>query len=248
MVTIDVNSSRAIKEKDIEQTALNTNLEAAEEIALQLRLRDLAGIVAIDFIDMEEERNNRKLEMKMREVMKRDRARTQVAKINTFGVLMLSRQRLRSSFIETSYVQCPHCLGAGVVPSIQTAALIMFRHLQEKLLAKSAQKIIMTVPTDVAIYLLNHKRAELASMESEFETEIVIVGDDSMMNIDQYAIQRVAPETNKTEDLLDAYAPSTDAKKKDAQHMDAKKTTMNAPRRKRKKQQKKATFWQKLIG
>ena len=248
MVTIDVNSSRAIKEKDIEQTALNTNLEAAEEIALQLRLRDLAGIVAIDFIDMEEERNNRKLEMKMREVMKRDRSRTQVAKINTFGVLMLSRQRLRSSFIETSYVQCPHCLGAGVVPSIQTAALIMFRHLQEKLLAKSAQKIIMTVPTDVAIYLLNHKRAELASMESEFETEIVIVGDDSMMNIDQYAIQRVAPETNKTEDLLDAYAPSTDAKKKDAQHMDAKKTTMNAPRRKRKKQQKKATFWQKLIG
>lgn len=248
MVTIDVNSSRAIKEKDIEQTALNTNLEAAEEIALQLRLRDLAGIVAIDFIDMEEERNNRKLEMKMREVMKRDRARTQVAKINTFGVLMLSRQRLRSSFIETSYVQCPHCLGAGVVPSIQTAALIMFRHLQEKLLAKSAQKIIMTVPTDVAIYLLNHKRAELASMEYEFETEIVIVGDDSMMNIDQYAIQRVAPETTKTEDLLDAYAPSTDAKKKDAQHMDAKKTTMNAPRRKRKKQQKKATFWQKLIG
>lgn len=248
MVTIDVNSSRAIKEKDIEQTALNTNLEAAEEIALQLRLRDLAGIVAIDFIDMEEERNNRKLEMKMREVMKRDRARTQVAKINAFGVLMLSRQRLRSSFIETSYVQCPHCLGAGVVPSIQTAALIMFRHLQEKLLAKSAQKIIMTVPTDVAIYLLNHKRAELAAMESEFGTEIVIVGDDSMMSIEQYSIQRVAPEAAKTEDLLDAYAPSTDAKKKNAQHMDAKKTTMNAPRRKRKKQQKKQSFWQKLIG
>ena len=179
MVTIDVNSSRAIKEKDIEQTALNTNLEAAEEIALQLRLRDLAGIVAIDFIDMEEEKNNRKLESKMREVMKRDRARTQVAKINNFGVLMLSRQRLRSSFMESSYVQCPHCMGAGVVPSIQTAAIILFRHLQEKLLAKSAQKIIMTVPTDIAIYLLNHKRAELAAMEAEFDTEIVIVGDDT---------------------------------------------------------------------
>lgn len=248
MVTIDVNSSRAIKEKDIEQTALNTNLEAAEEIALQLRLRDLAGIVAIDFIDMEEERNNRKLEMKMREVMKRDRARTQVAKINAFGVLMLSRQRLRSSFIETSYVQCPHCLGAGVVPSIQTAALIMFRHLQEKLLAKSAQKIIMTVPTDVAIYLLNNKRSELAAMESEFETEIVIVGDDSMMSIEQYSIQRVAPEAAKTEDLLDAHTPSTDAKKKNAQHTEARKTTMNAPRRKRKKQPKKQSFWEKLIG
>ena len=250
MVTIDVNSSRAIKEKDIEQTALNTNLEAAEEIALQLRLRDLAGIVAIDFIDMEEERNNRKLEMKMREVMKRDRARTQVAKINAFGVLMLSRQRLRSSFLESSYIACPHCMGAGVVPSIQTASIIMFRHLQEKLLAKSAEKIIMTVPTDVAIYLLNNKRAELADMEREFETEIVIVGDDSMMNIDQYSIQRVAPEQNKTDDLLMAHEPSTDAKKKNSQHVDAKKTTMNAPRRKRKQpqQKKKQSIWQKLVG
>ncbi len=212
MVTIDVNSSRAIKEKDIEQTALNTNLEAAEEIALQLRLRDLAGIVAIDFIDMEEERNNRKLEMKMREVMKHDRARTQVAKINAFGVLMLSRQRLRSSFIESSYVPCPHCMGAGVVPSIQTASIILFRHLQEKLLAKAAQKIIMTV--------------------------------------DQYSIQRVAPEQNKTDDLLMANEPSTDAKKKNAQHVEAKKTTMNAPHRSRKKNQKakKKSLWKKLVG
>ena len=250
MVTIDVNSSRAIKEKDIEQTALNTNLEAAEEIALQLRLRDLAGIVAIDFIDMEEERNNRKLEMKMREVMKHDRARTQVAKINAFGVLMLSRQRLRSSFIESSYVPCPHCMGAGVVPSIQTASIILFRHLQEKLLAKAAQKIIMTVPTDIAIYILNHKRSELNAMENEFGTEIVIVGDDSLMNIDQYSIQRVAPEQNKTDDLLMANAPSTDAKKKNAQHVEAKKTTMNAPHRSRKKNQKgkKKSLWKKLVG
>ncbi len=251
MVTIDVNSSRAIKEKDIEQTALNTNLEAAEEIALQLRLRDLAGIVAIDFIDMEEERNNRKLEMKMREVMKHDRARTQVAKINAFGVLMLSRQRLRSSFIESSYVPCPHCMGAGVVPSIQTASIILFRHLQEKLLAKAAQKIIMTVPTDIAIYILNHKRSELNAMENEFGTEIVIVGDDSLMNIDQYSIQRVAPEQNKTDDLLMANAPSTDAKKKNAQHIEAKKTTMNAPRRTRKRQKqpgKKPSLWKKLVG
>ena len=252
MVTIDVNSSRAIKEKDIEQTALNTNLEAAEEIALQLRLRDLAGIVAIDFIDMEEEKNNRKLEMKMREVMKHDRARTQVAKINAFGVLMLSRQRLRSSFIESSYVPCPHCMGAGVVPSIQTASIILFRHLQEKLLAKAAQKIIMTVPTDIAVYILNHKRAELNAMENEFGTEIVIVGDDSLMNIDQYSIQRVAPEQNKTDDLLMANAPSTDAKKKNAQHIEAKKTTMNAPHRTRKRQnqkgKKKTSLWKKLVG
>lgn len=251
MVTIDVNSSRAIKEKDIEQTALNTNLEAAEEIALQLRLRDLAGIVAIDFIDMEEEKNNRKLEQKMREVMKHDRARTQIARINAFGVLMLSRQRLRSSFIESSYVVCPHCMGAGVVPSIQTASIILFRHLQEKLLAKPAQKIIMTVPSDVAIYLLNQKRAELAAMEKEFETEIVIVGDDSLMNIDQYSIQRVAVENVKTDDVLDAHEPSTDAKKKNAQHVDAKRVTTTAPRHRKpmkKSQKKKKTLWQKLVG
>ena len=251
MVTIDVNSSRAIKEKDIEQTALNTNLEAAEEIALQLRLRDLAGIVAIDFIDMEEEKNNRKLEQKMREVMKHDRARTQVAKINAFGVLMLSRQRLRSTFLESSYVVCPHCMGAGVVPSIQTASIILFRHLQEKLLAKSAQKIIMTVPTDVAIYLLNQKRDELAAMEKEFGTEIVIVGDDALMNIDQYSIQRVAAETVKTDDVLKAHEPSTDAKKKNAQHVDAKRVTTSAPRHRKpikKQQQKKKSLWKKLVG
>jgi ribonuclease E len=198
---------------------------------------------------MEEEKNNRKLEMKMREVMKHDRARTQVAKINAFGVMMLSRQRMRSSFIESSYVPCPHCMGAGVVPSIQTASIILFRHLQEKLLAKSAQKIIMTVPTDVAIYLLNQKRAELAAMESEFETEIVIVGDDSLMNIDQYSIQRVAPEQVKTEDVLNAYAPSTDAKKKNAQHAEAKRTTTTAPRRRpKKKQSPKKSIWRKIVG
>ena len=250
MVTIDVNSSRAIKEKDIEQTALNTNLEAAEEIALQLRLRDLAGIVAIYFIDIEDEKNNRKLEQKNREVMKHDRARTQVAKINAFGVLMLSRQRLRSSFIESSYVVCPHCMGAGVVPSIQTASIILFRHLQEKLLAKPAQKIIMTVPSDVAIYLLNQKRAELAAMEKEFGTEIVIVGDDSLMNIDQYSIQRVAQENVKTADVLDAHQPSTDAKKKSAEHVEAKRITTSAPRHRKpiKKSQKKKSLWKKLVG
>ena len=250
MVTIDVNSSRAIKEKDIEQTALTTNLEAAEEIALQLRLRDLAGIVAIDFIDMEDEKNNRKLEQKMREVMKHDRARTQVAKINAFGVLMLSRQRLRSSFIESSYVVCPHCMGAGVVPSIQTASIILFRHLQEKLLAKAAQKIIMTVPSDVAIYLLNQKRAELAAMEKEFGTEIVIVGDDSLMNIDQYSIQRVVAESVKTDDVLAAHEPSTDAKKKNAQHVEAKRITATAPRHRGRTRKKptKQSLWKKLVG
>lgn len=165
---------------------------------------------------------------------------------------MLSRQRLRSSFIESSYVQCPHCMGAGVVPSIQTAAIILFRHLQEKLLAKAAQKIIMTVPTDVAIYLLNAKKSDLAAMEQEFETEIVIIGDDSLMSIDQYSIQRVQPELVKTDEILNAHTPSTDVKKKNAEHIEAKKTTQNAPRRKRNKHAPKPapkkTIWQKIVG
>lgn len=246
MVTIDVNSSRAIKEKDIELTALNTNLEAAEEIALQLKLRDLAGIIAIDFIDMEDERNNRKLELKMREVMRHDRARTQVTKINAFGVLMLSRQRLRSSFIESSYLPCPHCMGSGVVPSIQTSSIILFRHLQEKLLAKNAEKIIMTVPTDIAIYILNHKKLELSQMEQDFNTEIVIVGDDSLLNIEQYSIQRVSPDT-KTDEVLNAYQPSSDIKKKNLVHIDAKKTTISTSRTKKSKKSKKKSLWKRIV-
>jgi len=247
MVTIDVNSSRAIKEKDIELTALNTNLEAAEEIALQLKLRDLAGIIAIDFIDMEDERNNRKLELKMREVMRHDRARTQVTKINAFGVLMLSRQRLRSSFIESSYLPCPHCMGSGVVPSIQTSSIILFRHLQEKLLAKNAEKIIMTVPTDIAIYILNHKKLELSQMEQDFNTEIVIVGDDSLLNIEQYSIQRVSPDT-KTDEVLNAYQPSSDIKKKNLAHIDAKKTTISTSRTKKSKKTKQKSLWKRIVG
>ena len=168
--------------------------------------------------------------------------------------------------MEASYLQCPHCLGAGIVPSIQTASVILFRHLQEKLLAKSAQKIIMTVPTDVAIYLLNHKKAELAEMESEFETEIVIVGDDSLMNIDQYSIHRVSPEQNKTDAILNAHSPSSDFKKKNARKVEAKKIIMNAKRYhnnsnnknnknsgngknvKNNKPKKQKTLWEKIVG
>ncbi|MDR1071982.1 MAG: ribonuclease E/G [Rickettsiales bacterium] len=252
MVTIDVNSSRAINESDIEKTAIATNMEAAEEIGLQLRLRDLAGIVAIDFIDMEDDRNNRKLEQKVREVMRRDRARTQVAKINAFGVLMLSRQRMRSSFIDSSYVQCPYCKGAGIVPSIQTAALIMFRHMQDKIAAKTAGKFIMTVPSDIAIYLLNQKRAEINELEGEFGTEIAIIGDDSMTSIADYTIQRAGRDEPKTEDILNSHKPSTETKKKSEPRQNAKKTVVEARRkikpRQQKQKKKKKSIWQKIIG
>ncbi|MDR1027530.1 MAG: ribonuclease E/G [Rickettsiales bacterium] len=258
MVTIDVNSSRSIKETDIEKTAIATNLEAADEIGLQLRLRDLAGIVAIDFIDMEDDRNNKKLETKMRDVMRRDRARSQITRINSFGVLMLSRQRMRSSFLESSYVPCPYCKGSGIVPSIQTAAVILFRHLQDKIAARSAQKFIMNVPTDVAVYLLNQKREEITALEKEFDTEIAIIGDDSLTNIADYTIQRAFKDKPDTDDALDAHKPSTDVKKKNEVHKAAMKTTGETRRRRRRPRgggggsrvppPQKKSIWKKIIG
>ena len=257
MVTIDVNSSKAIKESDIEKTAFATNMEATEEIGMQLRLRDLAGIIAIDFIDMEDEKNNRKIEQKMREVMRRDRARSQIAKINSFGVLMMSRQRIRSSLIETSYIQCPYCKGSGIVPSIQTAAVILFRHLQDKLYAKQAGKLIMNVPSDVAIYLLNQKRAEIHQLEEEFGTEIAIIGDDSLMNIADYTIQRVGGKDIKdTDELLNAHKPSTDVKKKNEIKKTAAKQTVETRNRRYRNRRgrrnapppKPKTLWQKIVG
>ncbi len=260
MVTIDVNSSRAIKEKGIEETALNTNLEAAEEIARQLRLRDLAGIVAVDFIDMDEEKNNNRVEQKMREVLKRDRARIQVGRINNFGVLMLSRQRLRSSFIESSYVTCPYCSGTGVVPSVQTASVILMRHLQEKLMAKPAERMIVSVPSDVAMYVLNQKRADLQSLQDQYNTDIVILADDSLMHINQYQIQRVGVEI-KAEEQLKTHQPVTNVRKRDPQHQQVKKVVSETPTRREKpvkrgnnhngnnKQNKpKESLWEKIIG
>jgi ribonuclease E len=256
MVTIDVNSSHAIKEKNIEETALNTNLEAAEEIAIQLKLRDMAGIVAIDFIDMEEEKNRRKVEARVRELMKRDRARTQIAKINNFGVLMLSRQRLRSSFIESSYVQCPHCTGTGVVPSIQTAAVIIFRHLQEKMMAKIMKKIVISVPTDVAIYLLNQKREDLVNLEAQHDIDVVVLADDSLASINQYQIMSVPLDYKEDESLRANEAVNESSRKKSPERQAAKKLVVDTPvhrssrrRHHRHKQtQKKKSIWKKLIG
>jgi ribonuclease E len=260
MVTIDVNSSHAIKEKNIEETALNTNLEAAEEIAIQLRLRDMAGIVAIDFIDMEDEKNRRKVEARVRELMKRDRARTQVAKINNFGVLMLSRQRLRSSFIESSYVQCPHCVGTGVMPSIQTASVIVFRHLQEKMMNKAMKKIVISVPTDVAVYLLNQKREDLTNLEAQYDVDVVVLADDSLPSINQYQIMSVPLDFNEDEALRGA-EPALDAqRKKSPERQAAKKLVIDTPvhrssrrrgrgnRNKNFQQQQKKSFWKKLVG
>ena len=165
LVAIDVNSGRATREHHIEDTALKTNLEAAEEVARQLRLRDLAGLIVIDFIDMDEKRNNRTVERRLKESLKHDRARIQVGRISHFGLLEMSRQRIRSSVLESSTDNCPHCGGTGHVRSVSSVALQLLRSLEEMLLKGATHNLIVRTRTEIALYVLNHKRAHLRDLE-----------------------------------------------------------------------------------
>ena len=161
LVAIDVNSGRATREHHIEDTALKTNLEAADEIARQLRLRDLAGLIVIDFIDMDEKRNNRAVERRLKECLKQDRARIQVGRISHFGLLEMSRQRIRTSVLESSTEKCPYCGGSGHVRSVSSLALQVLRALEEQLMKGATHNLIARTRPDVALYVLNQKRAHL---------------------------------------------------------------------------------------
>ncbi len=168
LVSIDVNSGRATREHSIEETARKTNLEAAEEIGRQLRLRDLAGLIVIDFIDMEESRNDRDVERRIRDAVKNDRARIQIGKISQFGLLEMSRQRLRAGVIAGSTVLCPHCGGQGIVRSVESTALRVLRGIEEEAQKQRAEGLTVRVAADVAMYTLNQKRRELSRLESEY--------------------------------------------------------------------------------
>jgi ribonuclease E len=172
LVSIDVNSGRATREHSIEETARKTNLEAAEEIGRQLRLRDLAGLIVIDFIDMEDSRNDRDVEKRMRDAVAKDRARIQIGKISQFGLLEMSRQRLRAGVIAGSTVPCPHCGGQGIVRSVESTSLRVLRGLEEEAQKQRAEGLTVRVAPDVAIYTLNQKRRELARLESEYAITI----------------------------------------------------------------------------
>jgi ribonuclease E len=180
LVAIDVNSGRATREHHIEDTALKTNLEAAEEIARQLRLRDLAGLIVIDFIDMDEKRNNRAVERRLKECLRHDRARIQVGHISHFGLLEMSRQRIRSSVLESSTEKCPHCGGTGHVRSVASVALQVLRSLEEMLLKGATHNLTARTRSEIALYLLNHKRAHLRALEERFRIAIMVNADPSM--------------------------------------------------------------------
>ena len=178
LVSIDVNSGRATKEHNIEDTALQTNLEAADEVARQLRLRDLAGLIVIDFIDMVENRSNRAVERRLKEALKNDRARIQVGRISHFGLMEMSRQRIRAGVIESSTHKCPTCSGTGLVRSVESVALMVMRQVEDHVMKKPGQSINLKVPTDVALYILNAKRHTLSNLEAKYDLSINVMADD----------------------------------------------------------------------
>ena len=181
LVAIDVNSGRSTRERNIEETAVRTNLEAAEEIARQLRLRDLAGLIVIDFIDMEEHRNQSAVERRLKEALKNDRARIQVGRISAFGLLEMSRQRLRPSLVETSTQPCPHCGGTGFIRSTESTALYVLRSIEEEGMRRRSAEICVYVPTTVALYILNQKRDSLVQLEARYAIRVLVAQDDALI-------------------------------------------------------------------
>ncbi|HSI42638.1 MAG TPA: Rne/Rng family ribonuclease [Xanthobacteraceae bacterium] len=190
LVSIDVNSGRSTREHNIEDTALKTNLEASEEVARQLRLRDLAGLIVIDFIDMEEKRNNRAVERKLKDCLKNDRARIQLGRISHFGLMEMSRQRIRTGVLESSTEVCPHCGGTGHVRSTASVALQLLRAVEDMLLRANTYNLIARTRTETALYLLNHKRAHLHELETRFGVAVHVAADPSLVGYQPFAIDK----------------------------------------------------------
>ncbi len=190
LVSIDVNSGKATRERHIEETAFKTNLEAAEEIARQLRLRDLAGLVVIDFIDMDDSRNIEAVERRLKDAMRHDRARVQVGRISPFGLLELSRQRLRPNIIESTSLPCQSCRGTGMIRSVESSSLHVLRGIEEEAIQQKVSEIIVYVPTSIALYMLNQKRQALQDIESRWKISVRFARDDALIPPD-YRIERI---------------------------------------------------------
>src|SRR6186713_1741600 len=190
LVSIDINSARATRGSDIETTALNTNLEAADEIARQLRLRDLGGLIVIDFIDMESTKNQREVEERLRDAVKQDRARIQIGRLSRFGLLEMSRQRLRPSLGDSSHVACPRCQGVGTIRSVESMALAILRLAGEDARKERTGRLIIDVPVNVGTYLMNEKRAALRAIEEKCGIELILVPNPNI-ETPEYEIRRV---------------------------------------------------------
>src|SRR5512134_365076 len=201
LVSIDVNSARATKGGDIETTAFNTNCEAADELARQLRLRDLGGLIVVDFIDMESAKNQREVENRMRDALRYDRARIQLGKISRFGLMELSRQRLRPALAESAYIACPRCHGIGHIRGTESTALHILRILQEEAMKENTAQVVAQVPVDVGTYLLNEKRTEVLSIETRFKVNVLLV-PNRHLETPNYSVQRLKhDDLNQSEPL-----------------------------------------------
>jgi ribonuclease E len=224
LVSIDVNSARATKGHDIEQTAFNTNLEAADEIARQLRLRDLGGLIVIDFIDMEIQRNQREVENRLRDALRYDRARVQMGKISRFGLMELSRQRLRPSLGEGSNITCPRCNGTGHIRGTESTALHILRIIQEEAMKENSAAVHAQVPVDVATFLLNEKRADIHSIEARLKVNVVLI-PNMHLETPNYKVERLRHDDLNQADALPASynlvtAPAEEAAKEQASEED----------------------------
>jgi ribonuclease E len=212
-VSIDINSGRSTREYNIEQTAYNTNLEAAQEIARQLRLRDMAGLVVIDFIDMEQSGHVRKVEKAMKEALKNDRARIQVGRISSFGLMEMSRQRLRTGVLEASTRACPHCEGTGLVRTAASSGLSALRVIEDEAARGRGSEILLRAARDAAVYLLNKKRAELAEIEHRYGVSIQVVIDDSFEGA-KMAVESSGPKPTRAPMPIQA-APEAETDEED---------------------------------
>ncbi|CUJ72987.1 Rne/Rng family ribonuclease [Achromobacter xylosoxidans] len=214
LVSVDVNSARSTRGADIEETALRTNSEAADEVARQLRLRDLGGLIVIDFIDMEDSKNQRAVEQRLRDALHFDRARVQMGKISRFGLMELSRQRLRPALNEGSHITCPRCNGTGVIRDAESSALHVLRLLQEEAMKENTAAVHAQVPVDVATYLLNEKRADITKMEARLKVNLVLI-PNKHLETPHHHIERLRHDDPRLEEVKTSFelveAPATDA-------------------------------------
>lgn len=240
LISIDINSSRATRGADIEETALNTNLEAADEIARQLRLRDMGGLVVIDFIDMNSSRNQREVENRMRDALEPDRARVQVGRISRFGLLEMSRQRLRPSLGETSAIVCPRCAGQGTIRDVESLCLSILRIMQEEANKQKSQEVRATVPLVLSSYLLNEKRTMLAEIEEQSGTKVVIIPNPEL-ETPHYEITAVNQQSEVYEvDVTAVVEPAPNAKPKEQAAAVQKPAVSNLPNQRERPQPKEA--------
>ena len=235
LVAVDVNSGRATKERDIEETALRTNLETCDELARQLKLRDLAGLIVIDFIDMDEAKNNTTVERRLKEALKKDRARIQVGKISGFGLMEMSRQRLHSSFLESSYKVCPHCGGKGLVRMVESCATRVMYLLEDAANRNNNTTLVMTLPLDVATYVLNHKRDHLSRLESKYSVVIQIMADSTLEKNTDYRLERLRENGDRAPIQPSHYNQPKEQREKADKHNkgqkeQAQKPEKNAPK------------------